>query len=178
MEQIKDSIGVDTDSSTDGRRVGLVTTGRIGQLANRRRGHGLCGLNIVLVLVLVIVIVIVEIPQGGLAGLSTNTLGDVDAGLGGVAGLAGVEGMIGVSDDAVRVGALPLRNRPANGGGAVVRATIFSGCGVALLGRGITRRCLNAVVEEVGRRVGAAEGDPLALASLGGTRRRRHGWLD
>jgi hypothetical protein len=172
MEQIKDSIGVDTDSSTDGRRVGLVTTGRIGQLANGRRGHGLCGVNLALV------IIIVEIPQGGLAGLSTNTLGDVDAGLGGVAGLAGVEGMIGVSDDAVRVGALPLRNRPANGGGAVVRATIFSGCGVALLGRGITRRCLNAVVEEVGRRVGAAEGDPLALASLGGTRRRRHGWLD
>jgi hypothetical protein len=47
----------------------------------------------------------VELLQRRLASFATNTLSNVDTGLGGVAGLTGVDGMI-----TVRAGALSLRN--------------------------------------------------------------------
>lgn len=39
MEEIENTVGIDTDWTADGRRVGSVTTGGVDNSANRRRAH-------------------------------------------------------------------------------------------------------------------------------------------
>lgn len=102
MEQIKDAIGIDSDGAPLGRVVGPVAD-RVGEGADRGRRHGVVGLDLgALLITLVLVVIVVAAAHldvlgrrdGGTLGLAADAVGNVDAGLGGVAGLARVCGRV------------------------------------------------------------------------------------
>lgn len=94
MEQVKDTVRIHPHRAANWRRVRLVAHG-VRELANWRRGHG--GLLLLL-----------DVLGRALASLAPDPLGDVDAGLGGVAGLAGVEDVVAVLGDSVGTCSLSL----------------------------------------------------------------------
>jgi hypothetical protein len=184
VEHVKDAICVDAHRPADGRRVGPEAH-RVGELADGRGRHGL-----------LLLLLVGGGQRRGLAAPAADALGDVDAGLSGVAGLAWVEGLGVVGgggggiEAALRVGPLSLRVGPsartiASVVVAVAAAAIaaismasarLGGRQVALLGRRVARRRLQAGVDGV---VVQAGGVPLALgASLGRARWRRHFWRE
>lgn len=95
MEKIKNSVGIDSYRSTNGRWIRLVAD-RVGEVANWGRSHGS---SLITILILG--------DERRLPTSAPNPLGDIYAGLGGVAGLAGVKPGLGIG--AVRVSPLPLR---------------------------------------------------------------------
>lgn len=122
MEQIKDTIGIDSHRSADGRRVGLEAASRMNQLANRRWRHGL----------------IITIDSR-LASSATNPLGNIDASLCGIAGLARIDDIL--SSDvgrATRVASQSLRVR-AIGAIAKIMSTGFRRGSIAFFARSIAR---------------------------------------
>lgn len=139
MEEVEDAVGVDTDGTADRGRVRPVATSGMGQVANGRRRHGF------------LLLALLQLLERGLPALATHALSNVDAGLGGVARLAGIEAVVVELEGAFRVGPLSLRIGAPNDGTAVVMAAGLASCGVALLGRGVAGRRLEAIVElEVG----------------------------
>jgi hypothetical protein len=105
MEEIKHTVGVYTNRSTNRRRVGLVATSRILELSNGRRRHGL---NSSLLL-------FVKLSQRRLATLATDSLSNIDTGFCRVAWLTGVQSMVsGCLEDTIRARALSLRNWASN----------------------------------------------------------------
>lgn len=121
MEQVKNTIGVDSYGSADGGRVGLETTSRMDQLSNWRRRHGL-------------VVAVGRSP----ACPATNSLGNINAGLCGVAGLARVDDIF--SSDigrAARVASQSLRIR-ARGAVAMMMSTRFRRSSIAFFGRSVS----------------------------------------
>lgn len=163
MEEIKDSVGVHPNGPASRRIVGSEAHG-VRELASGRGRHGL--------------ILLVLLYRDLLAAvLAADALGNVDAGLGGVAGFTGVErvvlrgggGLLVVGARLVRtlrVGTLPLRRVAGGCGVGLAVAGDTAGLGssaVALLARGISRRGLEGGVDCVGdvghvggvRRVGA-----------------------
>ena len=126
MEEVKDSIGVYPNGSSDRRVVGPVASGGMDDLSDRRRRHGFLSLLLLL-----------RVLDGDLAAFTTDSLRDVDARLGGVAGLTGVGKVVVHAKAAIRVGPLALRNRP------VVKHLGLGGR--RLLARSITRRVLESV---------------------------------
>lgn len=159
MEQVEDAVGVHPDGPPDGGRVGLEAAGRVGQLADGRQRHGF------------LVIGLVKALEGELAAFAADALGNVDAGLGGVARLARVEGVVGAT-----AGSLPLRIRAAAVGVSPMRASGPRGRPVALLARGVARRRLLRAVGHVVRHVcrRGGRGRSLALGALGRAGDGRH----
>jgi hypothetical protein len=105
MEEIKHTISVYTNRSANRRWVGLVATGRILELANGRRRHGLNSS----------LLFFVKLPQRRLTTLATDSLSNVDAGFCRVAWLARIQGMVsGCLEDTIRARALSLRNWASN----------------------------------------------------------------
>lgn len=162
MEEVEDTVGVHSDSPSRGRVVGSEADG-VRELAGGRGRHGLVRLIVTLLYRDLLA-----------AGLATDTLGDVDAGLGRVAGFARVEGVLlrrgGGSlgfVGALRVGTLPLR-RVAGGGGVGLAVTGeaagFGGCAVAFLSGGVARRGLEGGICGVGHACGVRCGCALPLA--------------
>jgi hypothetical protein len=126
MEKIENTISVDANRSTNRRRVGLVATCRVLELANGRRGHSLDP-----------ALFFLELSQRRLAAFATDSLSNVDTSLGGVAGLAGIKRLVGAHlVGTIRARALPLRNWTSNGT-AVVKSSRLCGGGIALLARSI-----------------------------------------
>lgn len=149
MEDVEDTVGVHSHSTTSRWAVCSVATGRVCELANWGRLHDTVGLFV-----------------GGLdaqgATLTSDSLGNVDAGLGGVAWLSGINCMLdgALVSSVIRVGPVPLRI----GAAGVVSLVGLRGSGVALFGRGIARRVLqDAAVDGVVEN-DVAFCDPLALA--------------
>lgn len=120
MEEVKDTIGIDPHSPADGGCIRRVAD-RMRQLTNWRRSHG------VLLHLRVQQLVRVISP-----GLAADTLGNIRAGLGGVAGLAGISGVrlicSGTIEGMIRVPTQALSARS------------LGCCGVAFLARGIAGR--------------------------------------
>lgn len=149
MEEVEDTVGVDSHGSSNGGGVGLEAAGRMRQLAHGRRRHGLRLVDVV------------HVVEGDLAALAADALGDVDAGLGGVAGLARVEGVVrGAGPLSLRVGASAVVGVPA------MMAARLGGGGVALLARSVARRRLLRAVEHICGRGGTTSARSLALADL------------
>lgn len=126
MEHVKDTIGIDADSSADRWWVGPVAD-RMGQLSNGWRRH----------LLLLILIVDSRVP----AALASNTRLNVDAGLSGIAGFTRILGMGLVGSGG------------GGGGGSLIERSIGVGplslslrmgfglrsCSIAFFSRGIAR---------------------------------------
>ncbi len=167
MEQVEHAVGVDAHGAAGGRRVGLVA-GRVCELADGRRGHG--GLGLVGDHGVAVGAGVGLDGDGLAAALAGDALGDVDAGLGGVAGLARVEGLSVAGGAAgggglVCVGALALARVGARRVGLLVGgggADGLRGGGVALLGRGVAGLGLDGL--GVVHLEGAGRGVALALA--------------
>lgn len=127
MEQIEDAVGVHPHRSPDGRVVGPEADGVHNARRRRRHALGLPGGKAIL--------------EGRLANLgATDALGNVDAGLGGVAGLTRIDDVVGVLVSTIRIGALPLRRVGGSRvrvGLAVAKGGGFGSGAVALFARGI-----------------------------------------
>lgn len=149
MEDIEDTISVDSHGTTSRRAVCSVATGRVCELANWRRLHDAVGLFV-----------------GGLdaqgATLTSDPLGNVDAGLGGVAWLSGIDCVLdrALVSSVIRVGPVPLRI----GAAGVVSLVGLRGSGVALFSRGIARRVLQDATADGVVENDVAFRDSLALA--------------
>jgi hypothetical protein len=105
VEEIKHSISVYTNRSANRRWIRLVATGRILELADGGRGHGLDSS----------LLLFVKLPQRRLATLATDSLSNVDAGFCGIAWLARIQGVVsGCLEDTIRARALSLRNWASN----------------------------------------------------------------
>lgn len=154
MEEIKDSVSVDTDRTTDGRGIGPEAN-RVDHLADGRRRNGLLLLDALLI------IIILKLVERGVAH-TADAFSNIDTSLGGVARLAWINGIVG-SEDTIGAGPLSLRNGSTDGRIAV-GAVRF---GIGILTRGIARGGLNAAVEHVGSGINMVQGAPLALLALG-----------
>lgn len=153
MEDIEDTIGVDSHGTASRRAVCSVATSRVCELANWGRLHDAVGLFVG------------SLDAQG-ATLASDSLSDVDAGLGGVAGLSRIDCMLdrALVSSVVRVGPVPLRI----GAAGVVSLVGLRGSGVAVFGRGIARRVLQDTAADGVIQNDVAVCDSLALA-LGGS---------